>query len=126
MKSMGIGIDTVDITEFRRLCADWTDPFVQRSFSPSERDEARLHADPAECLAGKFAVKEAVFKALGHLSAEGGFDFRIVETLEDDHGCPHVTCEGPLADILTQAGAHEVLVSITNERDLATAIALVQ
>lgn len=124
--SVGIGIDTVDITEFRRLCADWAGPFVQRSFSPAERDEACLHADPVECLAGKFAVKEAVFKALGHLSAEGGFDFRIVETLEDDHGCPHVTCEGSLAGILTQSGAREILVSITNERDFATAIALVQ
>ena len=78
-------------------------------------------------LAGKFAVKEAVFKALAWRTAEG-FDFRAVETLEDANGRPCVTMgEGTaLAPVFTEAGVRELLVSITNERGLATAFVLAQ
>ena len=121
----GIGIDSVDIEEMGRLCADARGAFVTRAFTPAERAEAFARPDAASCLAGKFAVKEAAYKALAHLT-EGGFDFRCVETLEDERGCPHVTLDGPLAPVLEEAEASELLVSVTNERGTATAIVLAQ
>ena len=121
----GIGIDSVDIEEMRRLCADAEGAFVIRAFTEAERAQAFARHDPATCLAGKFAVKEAAFKALAHLTA-GGFDFRLVETLEDECGCPCVTLDGPLSPVLAEAGVTELLVSITNERGVATAIVLAQ
>ena len=60
----GIGIDSVDIEEMRRLCADAEGAFVIRAFTEAERAQAFARHDPATCLAGKFAVKEAAFKAL--------------------------------------------------------------
>ena len=84
-----------------------------------------LTDDTAQVLAGKFAAKEATFKALARLTTEG-FDLRIVETLEDGSGAPHITLAGPLASVLAEADVTELLVSITNERDLATAIVLAQ
>ncbi len=122
---LGIGIDSVDIEEMARLCEDVQGAFVRRAFSEAERAEAFARHDSASCLAGKFAVKEAVFKALAHRT-ENGFDLRVVETLEDENGCPHVTLDGALAPVLEEAGARELLVSITNERGVATAIALAQ
>ncbi len=121
----GIGIDSVDIAEMERLCADMECSFVRRTFTEAERAQAAARHKPAQVLAGKFAVKEAAFKALAQLT-ENGFDFRRVETLEDENGAPHITTEGPLAEVLTEAGVSELLVSITNERDLATAIVLAQ
>lgn len=121
----GIGIDAVDISEMGRLCEDLGGPFVTRVFTEAERSQAAGRANPAECLAGKYAVKEAAFKALAHLT-RAGFDFRTVETLEDDDGCPHVTCAGALAPVLAEAGVSELLVSITNEGNVATAIVLAQ
>lgn len=121
----GVGIDSVDVAEMGRLCADLAGPFVTRTFTEAERAQAAARRRPEECLAGKFAVKEATFKALARLTA-AGFDLRVVETLEDESGCPHVTCEGPLAGVLAEAGVTELLVSITNESGIATAIVLAQ
>ena len=121
----GIGIDSVDIEEMARLVADERDAFVRRTFTEAERAQACARNDAAACLAGKFAVKEATFKALARRTA-AGFDFRCVETLEDENGCPHVTLSGALAPVLAEAGVTELLVSITNEKGVATAIVLAQ
>ena len=121
----GIGIDSVDIEEMARLVADGQTAFARRAFTEAERAQACARHDAAACLAGKFAVKEATFKALARHTAEG-FDFRCVETLEDENGCPHVTLDGPLAPVLAEAGVAELLVSITNERGVATAVVLAQ
>lgn len=121
----GIGIDSVDIEEMARLVADADGAFARRTFSDAERAEAYARHDAAACLAGKFAVKEAVFKAIARHTRDG-FDFRCVETLEDENGCPHITLTGPLAPVLAEAGVTELLVSITNEKDVATAIVLAQ
>lgn len=121
----GIGIDSVDIEEMARLVADERGAFVRRTFTEAERAQALARHDAATCLAGKFAVKEATFKALARHTA-AGFDFRCVETLEDENGAPHVTLDGPLAPVLAEAGVTELLVSITNERGVATAIVLAQ
>lgn len=122
----GIGIDSVDIEEMRDICGDFTNAFVRRTFTEAEVAQALDRPDSASFLAGRFATKEALFKALGHLTREGGFDFCLVETLHDENGCPAVTKSPKLAAYLAEAGASEVLVSITNESGLATAIVLVQ
>lgn len=122
----GIGIDSVDIEEMRTMCAGFDNAFVRRAFTEKEVAQALERPDAASFLAGRFAVKEACFKALGHLTREGGFDFRFVETLHDENGCPHITKSPKLSAFLAEAGATEALVSITNESGLATAIVLVQ
>ena len=121
----GIGIDAVDIEEMRRLCADMDGSFVRRTFTAAERAQAAEYHDPAQVLAGKFAVKEAAFTALAQHTEEG-FDLRIVETLEDSDGAPHITLTGRMAPVLEAAGVAELLVSITNERGLAMAVVLAQ
>ena len=121
----GIGIDAVDIEEMRRLCSDMDGAFVRHTFTEAECTQVALRHDTAQVLAGKLAVKEATFKALAHLTTEG-FDLRIVETRVDSGGAPRITLTGPLAPVLAEAGVTELLVSITNERDLATAIVLAQ
>ena len=122
----GIGIDSVDIEEMRGICGDFANAFVRRTFSKAEVAQALDRPDPASFLAGRFAAKEATFKALGHLTGDGGFDFRFIETLHDENGCPHITKSPKLEALLAEAGATEALVSITNESGLATAIVLVQ
>lgn len=123
---VGIGIDSVDIEEMRGICGDFTTAFVRHTFTDREVAQALDRPDAASFLAGRFAVKEACFKAIGHLIPDGGFDFRIVETLHDENGCPAVQRRGRFADILVQANVGDVLVSITNESGIATAMVLAQ
>lgn len=131
---MGIGIDAVDVAEAARLLGDGTGAFAERAFTSAERAEALARGGgagrevlagrrAAAHLAGKFAAKEAVLKALCCCGAPA-FDLRVVEVLEDGSGRPRVTLEGPLAPVLAEAGVTEVLVSIARGRDLAVATAL--
>ena len=122
----GIGIDTVEIARMERRCADVSCAFVVRTFTEGERAEAARRHDAASYFAGRFAAKEAAFKAVAHLTDAGVLDFRLVETLADEHGCPRVVPSDRLRRALGEAGVTELLVSITNEAGLATAIVIAQ
>lgn len=144
---VGIGVDMVDMGEFRRLCGGFgnlpvrlgtggekdgsrvpgvANAFVARTFSEAEREQALERADSAEFLAGRFAVKEAVFKALSPHAYGIPFELRMVESLDDKSGAPYVVVGEGIKPVLEAAGATEVLVSITNEGDYVVAFALVQ
>ena len=144
---VGIGVDMVDMGEFRRLCGGFgnqpvrlgaggekdgshasgvANAFVARTFSEAERTQALERADSAEFLAGRFAVKEAVFKALSPHAYGIPFELRMVESLDDKSGAPYVVLREDIKPVLEAAGATEVLVSITNEGDYVVAFALVQ
>lgn len=130
---LGVGVDMVTISEIARywpegaegLVDSELDPFIKRTFTAAELAQARGRHNAPEYLAGRFAVKEAVFKALAPCT-DAGFDLRIVECLDDEAGAPHVTLAGPIAAVLAEAGANEVLVSISNEGDTAVAFAVAQ
>lgn len=128
----GIGIDMVSITEMQCLIegfsADTPRPcaFVRCTFTPAEIAEARRRHNMASYFAGRFAVKEAVFKALAHLTP-AGFELKCVETLADSNGRPCVSCgTDAFAPVLHTAGVTNLQVSITNEGDYAVAIALAE
>lgn len=124
----GVGIDSVDIEEMARILID-TDglpsSFCKRTFSEAERAEADARYNKASVYAGKFAVKEACFKAVAPLTPEG-FDFRYVECLEDKNGAPHIHIGAALQAVFDEVGIAGLLCSITNEKGLATAIVLAQ
>lgn len=127
----GVGIDLVELNEFRRICEGFEAataepcPFVARTFTAAELEQARGRHDACEYLAGRFAAKEAVFKAVAPLT-DDGFDLRHVETVDAPTGQPQVSLEGPLSGVYVAAGVSSILVSITNETDYVEAIALAQ
>ena len=144
---VGIGVDMVDMGEFRRLCGGFgnlpvrlgtggekdgsrvpgvANAFVARTFSEAEREQALERADSAEFLAGRFAVKEAVFKAVSPHALGTPFELRMIESLDDASGAPCVVVGEGIKPVLEVAGATEALVSITNEGDYVVAFALVQ
>ena len=112
--------------ELKRLCEDVGEAFVRRTFTEAERREAAAAPDFHEYLAGRFAVKEAVFKALAQLTPEKTFDFRLVETLKNEDGSPRITITPHLAAIMEKAGADRLLVSITTQEPFAMAFVLAE
>ena len=128
----GIGIDMASISEIDRIgegikgkAAAEQNAFVRRTFSERELAAALERHNPAEYLAGRFAAKEAVFKAVAPLTKEG-FDLRRVETLTRADGSPYVAPGPELSAAMEEAGVSELLVSITNEDDYAVAMVLAQ
>ncbi len=120
---LGVGIDMVSVPEIRRLIGLADGTFLTRVFSEEERGTAKGEPDPAAFLAGRFAVKEAVFKAAAHLLPEKSFDLREVETLREADGSPRVRVPEALGKKLRDAGVRAFLVSISGEGELVIAIA---
>ena len=117
----GVGVDLVSISEIAELDKRTHGAFVERTFSDMEKTEAKQASDRYSFLAGRFAVKEAVFKAIAHLTPEKSFDFRIIETKRNIDGSPEIAVNDALAAVLRSAAVTKLLVSITNHDGLALA-----
>ncbi len=122
----GIGIDLTEIREVKRLAEEVGEAFVLKTFSQTERENVKNAAEPWEYLASRFAVKEAVFKALAHLTKEKTFDFRIVETGNHEDGAPYVKITPVLKALMEEAGVKQLLVSVTHEKDYAGAFVIAE
>lgn len=119
----GVGIDLVNIATLRELDQRMGGVFVRRTFTPREQAEAASASDPWSYYAGRFAAKEAVFKATAQLLSEKTFDFRAVETLNGESGKPQVVLSSELATIFLGGGITSVQLSLSFTEDYALALA---
>jgi len=62
---LGVGSDLIDIRRIERTIARFGDRFLDRIFTPIERQRAERRDDRAASYAKRFAAKEACSKALG-------------------------------------------------------------
>lgn len=122
----GIGIDLVDVGQISGLLKRMKSGPIAKMFTENELIHAERAVDKAEYLAGRFAAKEAVFKAIARLTKEKSFDFRLVETLNRGDGSPYINISAPLDSLLEKAGISELLISITIEGGLAAAFVIAQ
>lgn len=121
-----IGIDMVDIRTIRKSLEQGSGAFLRHTFTPAEQQAAQKAPDMAEYLAARFAVKEAVFKAIAHFTKAKTFDFRMVETLNEPDGYPVITMTEPMRALMKEAGVQSLSVSISAETDYAIAVVLAE
>lgn len=127
---IGIGHDLTAIARFIAIMEGKTcDRFLQRILTDSERQQLAQYADKgrrAEFVAGRFAAKEAVSKALGcGIGAALGFQDMQIEKLPS--GKPQCSVSEAAMQRLELAGrAITIHLSITHERDHASAFAVVE
>lgn len=95
--------------------------FLERVFTPRER---RLCGGRPWRLAGRFAAKEAVLKAVG--TGLRGFSWQQIEVLADDLGAPEVICHGSFARALDERGVRRIHLSITHSKEYAAAQAVLE
>jgi holo-[acyl-carrier protein] synthase len=112
------GIDLVDIGSTERLLADPTDQFLIRCFTPRERADAGDGFERPARLSGRFAVKEAVLKALG-TGFGSGIAFTDVEVIRLDTGAPSIVLRGKAAEVARVRGISSWLVSTSHEGSMA-------
>ena len=119
---LGIGTDMVRIARLERPL---TRPhFMQRVFTPEEREILRCSADPIQWAAGRWAAKEAVAKAMG--CGLAGCPLEDVAILPDAKGAPRVNLQGKARAHLQRMGGVRVWVSIAHEAGMALAVAVVE
>ncbi|HLY24175.1 MAG TPA: holo-ACP synthase [bacterium] len=120
----GIGVDVVEVDRIRRATARWGDGFLSRVFTAGERRHAGASRTSAERLAGRFAAKEAVMKALG--LGWRRMAWREIEIEGDPLGRPVVRLTGRAAQVAADLGVQAWFVSISHTRDLAVAHAVAE
>jgi holo-[acyl-carrier protein] synthase len=120
---LGIGIDIIDMAEFRDLCDE---VFATYVFTERERVWAASRVDPVQALAGLFAAKEALTKAVSELEVPAGKDLRVFELTHTDDGAPHVCTDGECGAFLTAAGVTSAHVSISHSKFATVASAVLE
>jgi holo-[acyl-carrier protein] synthase len=119
-----IGVDLIEVARIERLLADHPNAGAE-IFSERELAYANRSARPAERLAARFAVKEAVLKAFGT-----GLGQRMrwteVEVINEPLGRPRVELHGEVARWAERRGVTGVEVSLSHAAGLAVAQAAVQ
>lgn len=108
---VGLGMDLVEIARIEKAMV--RPGFIERILTPAER---AIYSFPHQ-VAGRWAAKEAVFKALGL-----PLTWQQIEILPDELGAPRVQIDHP--DFLP--GRMRCHVTITHERTHAAAVAIVE
>ena len=121
----GIGVDIVDIARIQAMLDRYGERFLARVYTEAETAYAMGGANRAERLAGRFAVKEAVMKALGTGKSQGIL-WRDVETLRGHLGKPEVRLHGQAANWATLRGFGAAHVSITHDGGKAVAFVILE
>lgn len=121
----GIGTDIVDIERIAQVLQRQGDRFLKRILTVAEQSEYDRRKQAIRFLANRFAGKEAVAKALGTGIAQG-VTFQDIEILPDANGAPRVRLSGSAAEHLERLQASQVLLSLSDEKQVVVAYALIQ
>lgn len=117
---MRVGIDLVKTERMLK----WDKPsFLNRYFSPAEKKLIDTFQGPRrnEVMAGRFAVKEAVLKAL-RLGIGSEIPLYEIETLIAEDGSPVLVLRGKAREYLHSLGIQKHAVSISHEGGFTTAV----
>jgi holo-[acyl-carrier protein] synthase len=121
---IGLGIDIVDITRINTLLQKYGRRFLERIFSLDEITYCMKRYDSATCLAGRFAVKEAAFKALS-AGRSSGVPFKDI-TVDMRDGAPHLTLTGKAHELSQSLGVMKNHVSISHDKGCAVAVVILE
>ena len=125
---IGLGSDLIDIRRIERTLARFGDRFVERVFTPLERERSDRRANRAHSYARRYAAKEALSKALGTGFRQGVF-WRDIGVVNLPGGKPTLMLTGGAATRLaaitpTGMRAH-IDVTLTDEPPLAQAMVII-
>ncbi len=123
MNVIGHGIDLVVVAEMQRWIEDPRDPLIPRCFTQVELDEIGDGINRVERLAGRFAAKEAVLKALG-TGFGAGIAFSDVQIHRAPGAAPEVRLTGGAAQAAAVLGVTAWRLSISHAGGLAMASVL--
>lgn len=120
---VGHGIDLVEIARISSLVDRHGDRFLQRCFTADELALALGRKRRDEHLAGRFAAKEAILKALG-TGWRGGIAWTDMNLRRDPAGAPRLVLSGETAIIAERLGIRRWLVSLSHTQTYAIASAI--
>jgi len=126
MAVVGHGIDLVETARIREMVQSHGGHFLDRCFTQAEQQYCdRSQKRRFEHLAGRFAAKEAVLKALG-TGWRGGIAWTDIEIVLTPSGQPQVHLSGECRRIAAERGIVRWHISISHIETHATASAIAE
>ena len=123
---IGVGTDIFAVRRLAPAAIREDDAFFRRAYSRQERAEAQAAADRRGWLAGRFAAKEAVYKAVSSCGAAFRPGDICVATGKD--GSPQVTLLGQTKALFEQRYGQRCAIhlSLSHEDEYVTAFAVAE
>jgi holo-[acyl-carrier protein] synthase len=119
---IGIGIDLIEVDRIKHAVTK-RKSFLPRIYADAEVRLSDRGTLRFEELAGRFAVKESVLKAL-KTGWSKGVKFNEIIVLNEASGAPYVQLTGTVKKIADDLGIKKILVSISHTRELAVGMAI--
>jgi holo-[acyl-carrier protein] synthase len=110
------GVDIVELARIDAAVRRWGDRFLERIYTPQELAFSRGRIPQ---LAGRFAAKEAVMKALG--TGTRGVSWREVEVVRQPGRAPEVQLHGRAVAVAQRQRIDSLALSISHSREYAVA-----
>jgi holo-[acyl-carrier protein] synthase len=119
MNILGLGFDATDIPRIAAALERYGERFLHRVFTDGEIAYCTRRRNPAPHLAGRFAAKEAVMKALGTGHSRGVL-WKDIEVIRVS-GPPQLRLQGGAAARADRMRVRSSLLTITHAETLAMA-----
>jgi holo-[acyl-carrier protein] synthase len=114
----GIGVDIIELDRFNEV----NQSFLDKLYTKAE--QRLFHGNNYQTLAGNFAAKEAVAKALG--TGFSGIAPIEIEVLRRPSGSPYVVLSGNARALLDSMGGGTIHISISHSKHSAVAMAVLE
>jgi holo-[acyl-carrier protein] synthase len=115
---VGMGIDIAEIDRIEAAITRHGVPFLERLYTPTEIAYCERHKHKYERYAARFAVKEAVMKALG-TGWSRGVRWRDIEVVNQPSGKPTLRLAGVAGELAERLGVKHISISITHSGNWA-------
>jgi holo-[acyl-carrier protein] synthase len=125
MAVLNTGVDLVEIDRLEQVMKRRGERFISKVFTPSERAYCEERPRPVIHFAGRFAVKEAVLKAL-RTGWGKGITWQDVEVEAGPSGEPSATLTGGARERADAMGLQTLHISIAHTEHYAVATAIAE
>ncbi|MFC1494419.1 holo-ACP synthase [Thermodesulfobacteriota bacterium] len=121
----GTGIDLVKIERIEKVIKRWGDRFINRVYTPDEREFCLKRVSPYSAFALRFAAKEAFSKALG-TGMRKGVAWRDIEVFHYEGGRPGLKLHGRSLALCRDEGIISFHVSLSDEKEYGVAMVILE
>lgn len=119
---VGVGIDLTEVAKIKKVFGN-NQALREGVFTAQELDASWNRKNPYPSLAAVFAVKEAVFKALGRALA-GEMDWQDVGVVSGSAGKPTLRLCGKTAHLAQAMGVIRHVLSLSHTKEHGMAVVL--
>jgi holo-[acyl-carrier protein] synthase len=122
----GIGIDIVEISRIEKMIRTYGSQFLRKVFTETEIEYCRKMAKPPVHFAGRWAAKEAFYKALPQ-ECQKISGWKSVEVVAEGTKTPALSvCDAALAKAMKKNGVEKSHVTMSHEKSVCVALTVLE